>query len=469
MSLTTLHLTVETDVPARLAVRPTRVLYVAGWCFDEQHPIRHLELAVNGRSEPVIAARMPRYDVHQQFRRQSWAGMAYRSGFWGIVTLGADGGSTAHLTLRVWTDEMREYPVGEVELEPVDRAPSADDGVDSSEAEPPVAICMATYNPHPLDFKRQIASIRAQSYTNWICIVNDDHSDEAAFARIRDEVSGDQRFRLSRNPQRLGYYLNFAEVLRLAPSSVAHIALCDQDDIWYPQKLATLMQRMRQDGSVLVFSDMRIVDRSLRVLDTSFWRVGYRNNFTDLGALLSANTVTGAASLFSRAVIDAALPFPHVRSAYHDHWLACVALALGTVSYIDRPLYDYVQHSQNVLGHRGRPGPQNPGGRSPQNWYFVCAIVTMIFSRELLARLDGQLTPVKRVALERAAALDSRRGMFWLANRWRRRPAEVRGPKLLIATLWRRAMSRMPGPPNRMLAVEGSTGPCAPPRREPSE
>ncbi|MGH9844725.1 MAG: hypothetical protein ACREEM_38905, partial [Blastocatellia bacterium] len=36
---------------------------------------------------------------------------------------------------------------------------------------------------------------------------------------------------------------------------------------------------------------------------------------------------------------------------FHDHWLACVALALGKIKYVDRPLYDYVQHSSNVLGH----------------------------------------------------------------------------------------------------------------------
>ncbi len=35
---------------------------------------------------------------------------------------------------------------------------------------------------------------------------------------------------------------------------------------------------------------------------------------------------------------------------YHDHWLALVALASGEVAYVDRPLYDYVQHGGAVQG-----------------------------------------------------------------------------------------------------------------------
>ena len=38
-------------------------------------------------------------------------------------------------------------------------------------------------------------------------------------------------------------------------------------------------------------------------------------------------------------------------NAFHDHWLAVVALALGEIAYVDEPLYDYVQHGGTVIGH----------------------------------------------------------------------------------------------------------------------
>ena len=72
-----------------------------------------------------------------------------------------------------------------------------------------------------------------------------------------------------------------------------------------------------------------------------------RESFNEL-----ANTVTGAASMFRRDLLDDALPLPSAPGpVYHDHWLALVALARGEIRYIDAPLYDYVQHERAFLGH----------------------------------------------------------------------------------------------------------------------
>ncbi len=82
------------------------------------------------------------------------------------------------------------------------------------------------------------------------------------------------------------------------------------------------------------------------------WWDRRRNNHTDLLSLLVANSVTGAASLLRRELLDDALPFPPAQFAhFHDHWLALVALSLGEIAYVDRPLYDYVQHGEASLGH----------------------------------------------------------------------------------------------------------------------
>ena len=53
-----------------------------------------------------------------------------------------------------------------------------------------------------------------------------------------------------------------------------------------------------------------------------------------------------------REVVERALPFPAVPGEqYHDHWLGLVAMTMGDVAYVDRPLYDYVQHGGAALGH----------------------------------------------------------------------------------------------------------------------
>ena len=59
-----------------------------------------------------------------------------------------------------------------------------------------------------------------------------------------------------------------------------------------------------------------------------------------------------------------ALPFPDTPGLqFHDHWLALVALAAGEVAYVDRPLYDYVQHAGAVFGDV-TGGPPRPGAHS---------------------------------------------------------------------------------------------------------
>src|SRR5437763_7952640 len=64
------------------------------------------------------------------------------------------------------------------------------------------------------------------------------------------------------------------------------------------------------------------------------------------------NAVTGGASLFRRDLLGYALPFPPAQFAhFHDHWVAVVALALGEIKFVDRALYDYVQHDDATLGH----------------------------------------------------------------------------------------------------------------------
>ena len=64
----------------------------------------------------------------------------------------------------------------------------------------------------------------------------------------------------------------------MVPPEAAFVALADQDDRWYPEKLAALLAG-RGDAQ-LVYSDMRIVDETGRAISDTFWR-GRRNNHTE--------------------------------------------------------------------------------------------------------------------------------------------------------------------------------------------
>jgi hypothetical protein len=159
---------------------------------------------------------------------------------------------------------------------------------------------------------------------------------------------------------------------------------------------------------------MRVVRADGRLVADTYWGLR-RNNHADMRSLLITNAVTGAASLFPRALLDAALPFPPAQFAhFHDHWIALCALALGEIRYVDRPLYDYVQHGDAFVGHakanrmpslrerlrRLRIGPRERV-RLWREHYFadVCRLIQ--FATVLQLRCGDRMTAPKRRALER--------------------------------------------------------------------
>ena len=215
----------------------------------------------------------------------------------------------------------------------------------------PIAICLATYNPDPTLLARQLESIRAQTRRDFTCLIHDDGSRLERWAAIEELARADERFRVFRAEHNRGFYRNFEAALALVPPSTPYVALADQDDVWYPDKLAACIERLdASPDTQLVYSDMRLVRGDGSVLAPSYW-TARRNNFTNLDTLLFVNTVTGAASVFRGSLLDVALPFPPEQGrTFHDHWLACAAFVAGGLAYLDRPLYDYTQHESNVIG-----------------------------------------------------------------------------------------------------------------------
>jgi glycosyltransferase involved in cell wall biosynthesis len=332
---------------------------------------------------------------------------------------------------------------------------------------PLVAVCMATFDPDPVLLERQIASIREQTHDSWVCLISDDGSSEERFEHLRALTADDPRFTLSRSSERLGFYLNFERALGMVPPEAAFVALADQDDRWYPRKLTQLVSACA--GSRLAYSDMRIVDEGGRVLSESFWRER-RNNHTNLASLLLANTVTGAASLFPRELLDLALPFPpRVGDAFHDQWIACVALATGPIAYLEEPLHDYVQHGAAARGHAAAMRPWEARGlvdwRDPRGTtgrvaaharrsYENNARRIALTARAIEARAGGSLEPAKARTLRRLARLDRPSApASWLALRSLRRLAgrnETMGIELsLFSAVWWRRLAALRRPLGR--------------------
>jgi hypothetical protein len=334
--------------PSRLSVGRGTAIFLHGRCEDPDGRIRTLLVEAEEVGEATRARRAD----------EDW---------WATLPIAATASPVAvNLRLRAGLSSGGEETteLGVVELDPGLPGPrvrpthSPWPGDDENR----IAICMGTHNPPPELFERQISSIRDQTHDQWVCVISDDGSRPNSLEAIGEILGEDHRFVLVPAGHRLGFYGNYERALLLAPPDATHIALSDQDDRWHPDKLETLLASLGE-GDMLAYSDMRIVMPDGELLSETYWR-HRRNNWTDLATLLIGNTITGAASLFRRSLLDYALPFPpRVADAYHDHWLALVALACGPVRYVDRPLHDYVQHPDAVIGFASANADRAVGGR----------------------------------------------------------------------------------------------------------
>lgn len=419
--------------PGELAVGNGNAFPLAGWCFHPAGRIRSLEIVVGEARTTVELHGLPRIDVYDA--SGDLRGWPFHSGFVATPHLPSVEGDMDLAVEAVTTlsrGKRETVPLGSLRARPELPVPQEARRVCFPDANGPrVAICMATFNPPHDLLRRQLDSIRDQTHENWICLISDESSDEAAFERLRDETDGDERFVLSRNDRHLGFYRNFERAMSMAPADADYVALCDQDDRWHPRKIERLLAGI--GDALLVYSDALLVTPQGELVGDSFW-TNRRNNFTNYASLLMANSVTGAASLFRRELLEDALPLPPFHfKAFHDHWLAVVALSLGRIAYVDETLYDYVQHGTALIGHaqanRKPKGARvhllerlGKRGKDPRMAYYCSWQQQRLTAEVLRIRCWGRMTAAKRRTLARLLTADQRlTGLAWLLGRRARR------------------------------------------------
>ena len=123
-------------------------------------------------------------------------------------------------------------------------------------APPDISVVIATYNGERY-LKQQLDSILSQTILPKEIILVDDGSTDTTVAILR-EYAVDERFLLLLNEQNIGYIRSFEKGMLHATCSL--IALSDQDDIWLPHKLETLLANMQ--SNIAVYSDSMLVDEN---------------------------------------------------------------------------------------------------------------------------------------------------------------------------------------------------------------
>jgi len=349
-----LNISIEERIPIKLSLKNPNRYLIKGWIFGVSR-IKQISIFIDKEEFIAKSEQMEIYrpDVYSAYKDKKIYSLF--SGFIVPVIINPVSNKQIHkvkLVALFNNNEKYEHDLGTITLEPYNKDEIDINIPEYIDKDNLLVICMATFNPDEKGFQRQINSIINQDFTNWICIINDDCSNNESKKMIQKFIAKDKRFNYFENDKNLGFYYNFERCLKLVPSYTKYVALCDQDDFWYPNKLSRCIEKLQ--GEIrLVFCDMKIVENDGKVISDTYWKnrkIYYKSKDIDL--LSIANTVTGAASVFSAKLLNIALPFPvRYGDVFHDHWIAILAAATGGIDYINEPLYDYIQTGNNIIGH----------------------------------------------------------------------------------------------------------------------
>jgi glycosyltransferase involved in cell wall biosynthesis len=211
---------------------------------------------------------------------------------------------------------------------------------------------MCTYNGAAF-VEAQLESILAQSRSPDEIILCDDGSTDGTIdlaAKIAEKHPA--KIRIIRNKRRLGYCRNFESAVRLVTGDV--IFLSDQDDFWFPDKVASMLRVFAEDPEVVVaYSDAVLTDGELRPTGTVFNRrkdVNLRKTPT-LRQLSRGVAFNGPMMAFHSRLRPFVIPFSPLSLQWgHDHWIGFIGYAVGKIGVVDRPLVYYRRHGTNSGG-----------------------------------------------------------------------------------------------------------------------
>jgi glycosyltransferase involved in cell wall biosynthesis len=218
-----------------------------------------------------------------------------------------------------------------------------------------VSVALCTYNGAEY-LPAQLDSFLSQSRKIDELIICDDCSTDETQKILKSFIEvAPFPVKLHINKKNIGSTGNFENAISLCTGDL--IALSDQDDIWFENKLESLARVFEQSESIgAVFSDAIVVDASLVHHCHTLWQYAgltlneQREIHRDatLSVLLRHQVVTGATLMFRSRYREFILPIPS--DWVHDAWIATMLATCASIKIIDSPLIYYRQHSTNQLG-----------------------------------------------------------------------------------------------------------------------
>ncbi|MFK7699176.1 glycosyltransferase family 2 protein [Pseudomonas caspiana] len=210
---------------------------------------------------------------------------------------------------------------------------------------------MCTYNGARY-LRDQLNSFSEQTCTRWTVFASDDASTDETLDILAEfqQKWGEDRLVLFKGPCE-GFARNFISLVKNTEIKADFFAFSDQDDIWFADKLARSIDRLKhvpENKPALYCSRTRLIDADKQVIGLSplFSKPPTFQNAL-VQSLAGANTM-----LINRSARDLLLQLPEQSSPVSHDWLTYLIVSGcdGEIFYDAQPTLDYRQHDGNLIG-----------------------------------------------------------------------------------------------------------------------
>jgi glycosyltransferase involved in cell wall biosynthesis len=210
---------------------------------------------------------------------------------------------------------------------------------------PLISIVIPTYN-HAHFLRKSLRSVLDQSYQKWEAIVVDNHSDDNTEEVIREFQ--EPRFRMLKI-QNHGV-IAASRNMGIRDANGEWVAFLDSDDLWYPQKLETLVDVIKSDDYYDVLSgDEYKVNRQSG--SKSILRYGPQEDDFYQRLILDGNRLSPSATMIRRSFLERhRLTFGESKNFVtvedYDLWLN-LARTGAKFKFLRDVLGEYIVHGTN--------------------------------------------------------------------------------------------------------------------------
>ncbi|WP_395067167.1 glycosyltransferase [Flavobacterium sp.] len=227
-----------------------------------------------------------------------------------------------------------------------------------TQSENKISVAVCTYNGERY-LEKQLNSILNQTLSvNEIVVCDDCSSDKTIAILNLFKEKFPAIFKIYSNSENLRSNKNFEKAISLCTGDF--IFLSDQDDLWKPEKVATIIDVFKSNPSAEgVFSDANFIDENDIEIhqEMSLWQsVCFFDRQNDIpinlyeSLLYLGNFLTGATLCIRKEVLPFCIPFETIDSFIHDEWLAYVLSKRNTLFLTKEKLISYRLHSNQQLG-----------------------------------------------------------------------------------------------------------------------